>query len=181
MADFNRAVDHVIKMEGGARFTNHPSDPGGATKFGITQKTLTKWYTDRGIDGFPVQFLHVSQARDIYKEMYWDELGLDAFKSDALAGLVFDQGVNQGVRRSAERLQRSINFTVRDSGLVLDGKIGPITADAANRGSRGTCLQFIYLSQHYYIDLVLAHPKFGVFLKGWINRTHALFQIALSW
>ncbi len=38
---FQRALEHVLRFEGG--YADHPRDPGGATKFGITRRTLASW------------------------------------------------------------------------------------------------------------------------------------------
>ena len=45
-SNFPKCVDIVLAKEGG--FSNDPNDPGGATNFGITQKTLSAWLEDRG-------------------------------------------------------------------------------------------------------------------------------------
>ena len=39
MAKFDVVIERVLAHEGG--YVNHPKDPGGATNFGITQRTLT--------------------------------------------------------------------------------------------------------------------------------------------
>ncbi len=38
---FARCLELVLRQEGG--YADHPADPGGATNFGITRKTLARW------------------------------------------------------------------------------------------------------------------------------------------
>lgn len=38
MSDFERALAFCLKWEGGDKITDDPRDPGGLTKFGISQR-----------------------------------------------------------------------------------------------------------------------------------------------
>src|SRR5262245_3942254 len=40
---FPLVFDRVLKHEGGATYTNHPADPGGPTKYGITIHDVRKY------------------------------------------------------------------------------------------------------------------------------------------
>ena len=53
-AKFLLAIEEVLKNEGG--YVNHPSDPGGATNFGITQRTYPR---------LNIRTLTVDQAKEI--------------------------------------------------------------------------------------------------------------------
>ena len=74
MADFERAVEKTLKLEGG--FVNDPDDPGGATKYGITEATARA----HGYTG-DMRELPLDVAREIYKKSYWDIARLDEFTS----------------------------------------------------------------------------------------------------
>lgn len=178
MADSHEAITYVLKMEGG--FVDHPLDPGGATNYGITQKTLDRWHRAYGTFGFPVKHLTAYQARQIYKELYWDKLNLDKCDNQKFATILFDQAVNQGVQRAAERAQRAINYTVRGQRLKLDGKIGPKSLYAMGIAGQTTLLKFYVMSQNYYAALVAARPNLTVFIKGWIVRTHHMLDVILA-
>jgi len=71
---FEQAVDIVLQHEGG--FVQHPRDPGGATKFGITRETLSR------AGGCPVSVEDVreltrAEAVAIYRWLYWDVVRAD--------------------------------------------------------------------------------------------------------
>ena len=65
--NFNACLDVTLPHEGG--YVDHPSDPGGATKMGITHKTLAEW---RGksmaeVTKQDVRNLSLAEARQIYE------------------------------------------------------------------------------------------------------------------
>ena len=85
---FEEAVEKVLAHEGG--FVDHPSDPGGATNFGISQRA----YPDLDIKN-----LTREKAIEIYHRDYWVACGCHHL-SDRLAYVVFDAAVNSGVARA---------------------------------------------------------------------------------
>lgn len=85
--DFKDAFDFTIGWEGG--YVNHPSDPGGETKFGISK---------RAYPHLNIRKLTIDQAKKIYKKDYWDAAGCKDMKWP-LSCVVFDMAVNMGVSR----------------------------------------------------------------------------------
>ena len=74
MADFEKAVEFVLRMEGG--YVNDPKDPGGETNFGIAKKSYP------GVD---IKNLTEEQAEEIYKRDYWEKYNIGELASDDLA------------------------------------------------------------------------------------------------
>jgi lysozyme family protein len=89
---FDQAVTFVLEREGG--LSDDPTDPGGLTNFGISQRA----YPD-----LDIRHLTVEGATAIYKRDYWDAAGCDAL-TPAVALAVFDSAVNCGVQRAKEWL-----------------------------------------------------------------------------
>jgi lysozyme family protein len=83
---FDRAVALVIESEGGARYTHYAADPGGATKYGISQ---------RAYPALDIAALTEEQAREIYYRDYWTPLGCE-FLPWPLCYVLFDTGVLHG-------------------------------------------------------------------------------------
>lgn len=160
MARFDLAIPIVLGHEGG--YVNDPDDAGGATKFGISQRS----YPD--ID---IADLTVEQATDIYLEDFWNRYPYDAMWSQRLANVVFDIAVNIGSRRAHRMLQVAINEVALDIDhlsvrVVTDGIMGPITVMSANSLPSGFLVHtFQYHVKGYYKSL--SKPKY---LKGWLNR-----------
>lgn len=90
---FERAFEIVIGAEGG--LVDDPADPGGLTKYGISQRTYPK---------LDIRNLTLEQAREIYQRDYWEAAGCDLITNPVLAILVFDAAVNMSVER-AQRLE----------------------------------------------------------------------------
>ena len=75
MDDLDRALNFLLEEEGG--WSNHPSDRGGATMFGITQATYNAWRKKKGKAPLTVRNITQQEAKDLYKEEYWDAAGCD--------------------------------------------------------------------------------------------------------
>lgn len=165
----------MLKNEGG--YVNNPLDEGGETKYGITSKTLDRYYRSKGLIGLPISHLTISEARFIYKELYWDKMMLSEGKNDAFCTILFDTAVNQGVQRAVKRLQNTLNHQVRGSKLIVDGIFGPKTLATMNKAVHSTAFHYVEQTQLFYVEIVTKKPSQLLFLKGWINRTHR--QLAL--
>ena len=158
--NFNDCLDEVLLHEGG--WSDHPSDPGGATMMGVTKATYEGWI-GRKVDKQTMRNLKLSDVHPIYKARYWDEV-----KGDELpAGLdmcIFDFAVNAGPARAARYLQRLV-------GVTEDGKIGPRTMNALlqyirARGIAYAIMRYQDMRRDYY-KMLKTFPTFG---RGWLRR-----------
>lgn len=182
MASFDLAFDHILEVEGG--YSHHPLDRGGETNFGVTQKTWDVYLRSIGVKSYPVEDINISDARTVYKQLYWDRLRLRSITSAPISLCMMDQGVNIGVRRTVKRAQKTHNTVTPVVGkpLTIDGVIGPRTVLALNFvNERDFVWEFIKESQLYYADLVKRSPDQRVFLKGWLRRTQKLFAKVNRW
>ena len=165
MSTFERAMDFVLKWEGG--YVNHPSDPGGETNFGIAQKS----HPDVDIKN-----LREDQAMDIYREEYWNEIQGDELP-DAVAIAVMDYAVNSGVKRASRALQNLVHAEV-------DGQIGPLTIKqvqiAADHLGAKVVAQKVVMQRSDFLCGLLSNPDMAVFMKGWMRRTHSLMVEVMS-
>ncbi len=116
---FMAALQIVLSWEGG--YGDHSKDPGGATNFGITRKTLSRW---RGykVTKAEVKELKMWEAQEIYQQKYWVPACCNIVP-DAIAIAMFDCAVKQGVSRAKKLLQSALN-------VKADGAIGPKTRKA---------------------------------------------------
>ena len=161
------ALSFTLGNEGG--YSNHPSDPGGATNFGIIQRVLDTWNGAHPEQAFPgdVKELTQAQAEAIYRADYWR---WDEIASPALAIKLFDIGVNCGTGTAIKLLQRAVNTLVKPP-ISVDGKLGPATLRAVNAQAAEAMLQALCRVQgEYYQAIVDRNASQAVFLKGWMNR-----------
>lgn len=161
MAEFEPAFQFMIPHEGG--YVNDPLDPGGATKYGITQRN----YPDLNIAN-----LSLPDARAIYLRDYWSGQPYCQFASQAVANKVFDLAVNMGQAEAHKLLQRALN----DCGemLVVDGVIGELSVAGVNRCDPQLLLEALrYQARNFYFTLVARRPSSSKFLDGWLRRAMA--------
>ncbi|HOA36648.1 MAG TPA: glycosyl hydrolase 108 family protein [Bacillota bacterium] len=167
----------ILAAEGG--YVDHPSDPGGATNYGITTATLKQ--ARKQMTGLPehVRDLTTEQALKIYDAFYWKPAGCDKLPSP-IDLLVFDGAVNCGVRQGVKFLQEALNVINEDKDqLVTDGIIGKKTLAAVAEHSsslRSLCAVVLWQRTLYYQSLTADKAAFRAFLRGWINRLARLWE-----
>lgn len=149
--DFPQAVDHIFKYEGG--LVDHPKDPGGITKFGISSRA----YPDLGSDG--IRRLTKRDASKIYKRDYWDAMHCDDLP-DELRLMAFDCAVNQGVGYATKALQTSVSARA-------DGVIGPKTLTAINGADPERAVHRFAMNRFLRY---LRNKNWRTFGEGWMSR-----------
>ena len=167
MANFDLYFETLIAHEGG--YVNHPSDPGGETNLGITDKLDGKIDGLIDVDGdkkgdVSVKNLRKDQAKFIYKRLFWNPLKADEIKSQSVAEILFDFAVNSGVGTAIRAIQKILN-------LAQDGVLGPKTLAEINKKEASQLFNEIKLfRRQFYAKIIINNPKLKVFEKGWNNR-----------
>lgn len=146
--NIEQALEILLKHEGG--YSDHPSDPGGATMYGITQRVARQ----HGYQGH-MRDLPLSVATTIYRKQYWAMIKADQLP-EALRFHVFDAAVNSGNVQAIRWLQMC-------AGVKTDGIIGPITLRAAADVSP---VEYSAMRLRFMTNL----PTWGAFGKGWARR-----------
>ena len=156
--DFDRAFDILLKHEGG--FSDHPSDPGGKTRFGVTEAVAR----EAGYRG-DMRDLPIDLAKRIYKDRYWDAVRADELP-EAVRYAVFDAAVNSGPRQAIRWLQRAV-------GAKDDGIIGPKTLAAVRAADPERVLRRILAQRLRFMTELPNWPAFG---RGWARRIADLME-----
>ena len=86
-------ADLIIELEGG--LVDHPSDPGGVTKYGISQ---------RAYPHLDIPNLTVDEAREIYVRDYITPV-MKVVLSERMQAMVSDAAVNHGLTRAIDWYQ----------------------------------------------------------------------------
>ena len=167
---FDAALDFVLGWEG--KITeNVPGDPGGATKWGITQLD----YDDYRRSAFlPIQSVFKAtetEIRQIYRAHYWTPLKCDSMPY-SVALVLFDTAVNVGVTRATRWLKLLLGI--------------PSTADymfALNNyfkahGAAALLASYLARRDAYYRTIGQPGKTLNKFLQGWLNRTADLRRVA---
>lgn len=156
--NFDLAFDALLGHEGG--FVDNPKDPGGATRWGITERVArASGYTGAMRD------LPVETAKRIARTEYWDAVKADKLP-EALRYAVFDAAYNSGVSQATRWLQRSV-------GVKEDGFVGTQTVLAAIQAPADrTLARMLGMRLEFMTNL----PTWGTFGKGWARRVASLLQ-----
>lgn len=202
MAEFKISLAKTLSFEG--VYSNDLADRGGETYCGISRISFPHWEGWGVIDSqkklFGVQSLRngIPQVNlfveALYRDQFWGPCLCDKLLSQTVANIYFDMAVNLGIKRATEILQRALAMSGSPS-LLIDGKIGPTTLDAANRlvstgATNRSDFNLIMNIGPWRLDaelklvlnLVKERVKFYAglapsnsrFVKGWINRAYDL-------
>jgi len=175
--DVKTMINEVLSKEGG--FVNNPADRGGATNFGITQNTLSK-YLERAVTVDEVRNLSIETARDIYELRYYRLPKIDRLP-DELQPFVFDCAVNHGPRRAIKFVQQVCN-DAHFGPLVLDGLMGPVTKERVkacyDKMGQWMLVALVEERQMFYANIVANDESQAVFLLGWLNRARSFLPQA---
>ena len=159
-SNWDNAFKMMLASEGG--YVHHPSDPGGRTNLGVTQRVWEEW-VGRESNEKEMRSLTSEMVEPLYKRKFWDACKCDELPS-GIDYLVFDFAVNAGVGRSAKILQAAV-------GVTPDGGIGPITVAAVNAIPEAELIEkFSQAKEDFYRSL----NTFETFGKGWLNRVAAV-------
>lgn len=176
MADFNKVIGEILKSEGG--YSNHPSDAGGETNFGITIAVARTNGYNGAMKDMPLSF-----AKQIYKKSYWDTLKLDTVNSQKVAEILFDVSVNAGSGKAKEFMQKSINYMTRNN-IDVDKIIGNTTLGRVNeidtpKEEELAVLILSTLQGAHYIDCCDKREANENFLLGWLRRARKNIEKSL--
>lgn len=145
---FNGYIERILKHEGG--YVNHPTDPGGETKYGISKRTYPT------VD---IRNLSRESAKQIYYRDFW--LPLQAWElPNEFAFQALDAAVNHGHDNALRWIQRAV-------GVADDGRVGPTTLSGIrNTSPEDLVLGFNAERLEFYTKL----STFNTFGRGWVRR-----------
>ena len=167
MTRFSRdMLDPVLRWEGG--YVDDAADPGGATRYGITRKTLSR-RRGRRVSKVEVRALTRAEAVEIYRARYWDACRCGELPAP-LALAVFDCAVNQGPKRARKLLQKA-------AGVAADGVIGPLTLAAVEKAPSTEILGAFMARRALHYAGLAQLLRFG---RGWFRRLFDIHRRALA-
>lgn len=153
--NFDRAFEIVIGHEGG--YVNHPNDPGGETKFGISK---------RAYPSLVISAITLEDAKAIYYRDYWQRVKCEELP-DLLRYPMFDAAVNSGVGQAVRWLQTA-------AGTTVDGVIGPKTIAAAQTDPNRLFSKLMAVR----LDFMTRLPTWRDFGAGWARRIASVLSEA---
>lgn len=163
--NFERCLDFTLKQEGG--YGDHPLDPGGATKYGVTQATLAR-FRGRAVSKAEVRALTRQDAAEIYRRDYWTPVAGDSLPVGVDA-VVFDHAVNSGPAAALKTLRAAL-------GLPLAAHLQNIVEACARTRSEVLARELCRRRMSFLRGL----RTFTTFGRGWTRRIEAVEATALQ-
>lgn len=148
MSAFDEAFRIVVGHEGG--YVDDPKDPGGRTKYGISQRS----YPNLNIGA-----LTLDDAKAIYKRDYFERAHCHIM-DPGLGLIMFDAAVNNGVGQAIRWLQGAL-------GVSVDGVVGPATRAALAQANAEDVLVELHASRIHMMAGLSTWKNFG---RGWSRR-----------
>jgi len=166
-SSYDEALARLLVHECG--FSNHPSDPGGPTNWGITIFDA-RAYWKKDATAADVRDMPVEVAKDIYRSKYWGAMRCDELPA-GIDYAAFDYGVNSGIGRSGRVLRRVIGLTGETS-AITDEVIA-----TANRCNAAVVIDAICDERLAFLQGLRTWPTFG---NGWGRRVREVRAAALA-
>jgi lysozyme family protein len=163
---YDDALRRLLKHEGG--YSDHPSDPGGPTNFGITLADVRR-YVKPDATARDVRDLSLSQAKAIYCTRYWDALRCDELPR-GIDYAAFDYGVHSGPARAARVL---CAIAGRPASSTIDDK----ALDAIRAGDARVLVASLCDERLAFLRRLKTWPVFGA---GWSRRVTEVRAAALA-
>lgn len=163
--NFDDSLKLVLIHEGG--WSDHKSDPGGATMQGITLRTYSN-FLGRQATKDELRNMKPEERDAIYRLGYWDLVHANELPS-GIDHCTFDIAVNSGSGRAAKILQEAI-------GVVTDGQIGPKTLAAIRDRDP---LAVINRMSDLRLAFLQRLDTWAVFGKGWGKRVEQVREESL--
>lgn len=156
--NFDLAFDALLGHEGG--YVDNPQDPGGATRWGVTERVARAHGYAGDMREFPVE-----RAKQIARREYWDAVQADQLPAP-LRYAVFDAAYNSGPTQATRWLQGALE-------VKADGVIGTQTRLAAQQCAPDRVRAQMLGAR---LEFMTTLPTWRTFGKGWARRIAALLQ-----
>jgi lysozyme family protein len=156
--NFQTAFALLLGHEG--EFSDHAADPGGKTRYGITEAVAR----EVGYKG-DMRELPLDLAQRVYLEKYWKPIRADDLPP-GIRYAVFDGAVNSGPGQATRWLQRAL-------GVDADGVIGPQTLAAAYAQDSNALRMRILAQRLRFMTSLTNWPAFS---RGWARRIADLME-----
>lgn len=158
LSNFEFALEYTFADEG--VLSNDKFDKGGITKYGIILDDLIR-IGRKNPTSDDIKNLTRSEAKDIYKTLYWDSMSLDRVNHRGVATCLFDIGVVRGTGIPPKYV------------VEICGSTGAINSINPN----SFIDQFSARALSGFNQIVARNPTQARFIKGWSARAKRLLTL----
>jgi len=172
-AVFNQAVNTVLTLEGKG-FSDHPSDKGGKTRYGITQAVYDHYRDKIKLPHQSVNAISTNEVKDIYRNSYYKDVHASEM-SPKLATVMLDTAVNFGDGNAYVIFQRALGIVGKEAqalnwGELTDYSFNNLAVSQENELAK----RIIFERMRSRYNIVNKDKTQSSFLKGWLERDKQL-------
>lgn len=160
-ANFDNVMTEIFAHEGG--YVNHPSDPGGETRYGISKRSYPKEDIKR---------LTRTRAKFLYMVDFWEPIKGDQLP-DGVDLVTMDASVNSGKARGIRWLQTAAGMPKPK----VDGIMGSKTLAAVTGNDS---IELIKRACAIRVGFLRGLKTWGTFGKGWSRRVASVEAKAVT-
>jgi len=194
------AFNWILSVEcpkSGSCFSDHPTDPGGATNWGITHTEWEKYLVRNSLPPKDIRSVTHEDAADFYREIWEGDIvsQVHDVAGSRMALIVFDAIVNTGPNTAVICLQRTIETLVDRHQwnnctdlMAIDGKFGPNTRQVLFEWCQTFAVplieeQFLWERIEHYRKIAKSWTAAGkiraaaTWLPVWVNRMFRLHEV----
>lgn len=190
MADYKNIVSHTLYHEGGksrdpednAAKNPVPDGTGYHTNKGVTWSTFVSLGPKIGYNP-TAQLFYVMPTEiwlKIYKQGYWDKIGGDGIKSQAIANMLAQRAWGSGSKKANEMIQQLLNeFGFK---IPIDGKTGSETISAINQATSTKIKERKFYDAFYKKNMAWLQSlsDWWKYKNGWNKRMNSLYDSGLD-
>ncbi len=148
MSRLSYAIRVTLGEEGG--YSDRKADRGGATNYGVTQRTYDEFCKLSGRPQRPVKQISMEEVLLIYGT-YW---------------------INHGAGRAIKLLQQTLGVDV--DGIAGRGTMQALHEEMTNGDIVELCTLYLEHRKNFFNEIIAKRPDQEVFRDGWYNRIEHL-------
>jgi len=169
MSRFTACLPFILAKEGGK--VDDPTDRGGRTAYGVTQRAFDDYLTTRALPHRDVWTIQPDEVASVYYSDYWQKCPA-GIVDKPLDLVMMDSAVQHGPGRATKWMQTVIGATV-------DGAYGPASQAAyakalSAQGVMTLCDKIITLRTQFYAAIIARDLSQMKYKNGWSNRIKSL-------
>ena len=170
---FQKALEKVLQLEGGLTLHKNPTEQ-AQTYAGIYRKAHPNWqgwnYIDKGLTP-PFELVENFYYENFYKPF-------ENIQSETIKDLLFEFAVNASIKTAVKLLQKIVN--AKPDGILGNETLAKLEEYLQKHTEKDFIKDFTLARIAFYTSLANKNPKkYGLYLRGWINRSlKAMEEIA---
>lgn len=190
MANYKNRISHTLYHEGGlskdkndsASANPVPDGSGNHTNKGVTWASFVALAPSVGYKASAELFYKMPTEiwLKIFKNGYWDKVGGDSIKSQAIADMLAQRAWGSGATKANKLIQELL--VKNGYKVAIDGKTGAATIAAINNATNTIAKEKQFYNEFYKKNMAWLQSLsvWNIYKNGWTKRMNELYTSGLD-